>query len=435
MKTVNWNALNKQQKDECLQRPSGSSNDDIIEITRNIISTVRREGDAALRQYSLQFDGAALEDFLVSDQEFIEAKAEVSSEILEAIRFAIKRLTAYSKAQLPENFIFDSKDGVICERQYRPIQRVGLYVPGGTASLVSTLTMLAVPAQVAGCGQKILCSPPNKMGKISPFILAAAYECGISQVFKLGGAQAIAAMAYGTQSIPKVDKIFGPGNRFVTQAKMICSQDEKGASIDLPAGPSEILIIADSSANPIFVAADLLSQAEHDSDSQVLLLTTSEDFVAKVMACLQEQLSKLPRKEIATKALEKSIAIIVDSIPEAIEISNLYAPEHLSLQVQDPRQYICFIQNAGTVFLDKWTAESLGDYVTGANHVLPTAGFARMESGLSVLDFMKMIGVQEVTRTGFSKLGSYAQTLATLEQLQGHANAVTVRLNEIKQND
>jgi histidinol dehydrogenase len=431
MKKVYWNKLSKEQQKETLQRPSGSQSD-IVDVTMNIIETVKQDRDAALRKFTAQFDGVILDDFLVSNEEFEQARKDISSEDLEAIRFAIKRIKAYSQAQLPENLLYDSEDGVICERQYRAISRVGLYVPGGTASLVSTLTMLAIPAQVAGCENRILCTPPDKMGKISSSILQAAQECGITHVYKLGGAQAIAAMAYGTQTIPKVDKIFGPGNRFVTQAKIICSQDASGASIDMPAGPSEILIIADDNANASFVAADLLSQAEHDIVSQVVLLSNSEAFIDKVMISLQAQLKQLPRIAIATKAIANSVAIIVDSIEQAIIISNSYAPEHLSLQVQKPRQYLQSIQHAGTVFVGPWTAESLGDYVTGANHVLPTAGFARVNSGLSVLDFMKAIGIQEVSKSGLNKIGPYAQVLASLELLQGHANAVTLRLSESK---
>ncbi len=428
MKKVIWSELTTIEKNELLQRSAVSDDDILRQQTLSLIHQVREQGDEALIALTKQFDQVELTSLLVTEEEFAQARNEVSAQDLKTLRFAINRNKAYCTAQLPENWIYDSNDGVICERQWRAISRVGLYVPGGTACLFSTVIMVAIPALIAGCEQKVICTPPSKDGTIHPMLIVAAQECGINQIFKVGGAQAIAAMAYGTQSVPKVDKIFGPGNKWVTQAKLICSQNDSGVSIDLPAGPSEILVIADESANASFVAADLLSQAEHDIASQVILVSSSETVVEKVFACVKEQLEQLPRREIITKALAKSCAIIVNTIAEGINISNVYAPEHLSLQVENPRQYLSQIQNAGTVFLGNWTPETLGDFVTGANHVLPTAGGAKMRSGLSVLDFMKTVGVQEASQEGLLKLGPYAQRIAQVEQLQAHEVAVTIRL-------
>ncbi|MBN9288823.1 MAG: histidinol dehydrogenase [Gammaproteobacteria bacterium 39-13] len=430
MKKLFWNNLNAIEKKQLLQRPLSQNKDALQEKTQEIIREVKVQGDKALRTLTQQFDKVTLESIRVEPQAFEEARAKVSAKELEAIRFAIKRIGDYAQSQIPENWCYDSRDGVLCETQWRAIEKVGLYVPGGSAALVSTVMMLAVPARIAGCSVRVMCTPPAIDGCVNPYLLVAAQECAIENVYKIGGAQAIAAMAYGTQTIPKVDKIFGPGNNWVTQAKILCAQDAAGVSIDLPAGPSEILIIADESANPAFVAADLLSQAEHDKASQVFLVSLSETFVDEVKRCLETQIEKLPRQAIAIEALRQSAAIIVADINQAIEISNQYGPEHLSLQVESPRQYVSLINNAGTVFLGKWTPETLGDYVTGANHVLPTAGATRMWSGLSVLDFMKRVGIQEATKAGLKKLGPYAQCLAVIEQLGAHENAVTVRLQE-----
>lgn len=432
MKKLFWNNLSTVEKKQVLQRPLLASQDALKQQTLNIIQQVRAQGDNALKAFTQQFDGVTLESIQISADAFQAAREKVSTKDYEAIRFAAKRIADYARAQIPENVCYDSNDGAVCETQWRPIEKVGLYVPGGSAALVSTVLMLAVPARVAGCATRVICTPPDKDGNINPYLLVAALECGIENVYKIGGAQAIAAMAYGTQTIPKVDKIFGPGNKWVTQAKMLCAQDQSGVSIDMPAGPSEILIIADETANPVFVAADLLSQAEHDKASQVMLISPSETLVDKVKISLAEQLVKLPRRDIAEEALGNSAAILVNDINQAISISNLYGPEHLSMQVNNPRQYLSLIQQAGTVFLGPWTPETLGDYVTGANHVLPTAGATRSWSGLSVLDFMKRIGIQEATQAGLMKLGPYAQCLAAIEQLQAHENAVTVRLQEVR---
>ncbi|MBS0290523.1 MAG: histidinol dehydrogenase [Proteobacteria bacterium] len=431
MKKVVWNNLSNIERTQLLKRCTRNEGEAVYQQVFAIINQVRNQGDEALYAMTREFDKVNLSDFKVSDDELSNAAVSVTSDNLQAINFAIQRIMDYTEFQLPQNSYFNSQDGITLERLWRPISKVGLYVPGGSASLISTLMMLAIPAKVAGCSQIVLCTPPSKTGTIAPELLAAAKACGVSQIFKLGGAQAIAAMAYGTPTVPKVDKIFGPGNRFVTQAKILCSQDLNGASMDLPAGPSEIVVIADETANPAFIAADLLSQAEHDSASQVLLITTSAALVEKVLITLNQQLESLPRKTIASEALKKSAAIIVENIAQAIAICNDYGPEHLSLQIKQPRQCLDQLQNVGTVFIGQWTPETLGDYVTGANHVLPTAGAAKTFSGLSVLDFMKMIGVQEATWAGFNKLAKPAQTLAGLEQLQAHELAVTIR-QEVK---
>lgn len=359
----------------------------------------------------------------------MEARKQISPEAQAALTFAKERIEIFHQANYPEVVITETCTGVTCERQAKPIERVGLYIPGGSAPLVSTVLMLAVPASIAQCPVKIICTPPDTNGKIDPHILVAAELCGVQSVFKVGGAQAVAAMAYGTQSIPKVDKIFGPGNQWVTQAKMLVSQDPLGASIDMPAGPSELMVIADESANPEWVAADLLSQAEHGADSQVILVVTSLVLANKVANAVAEQVAVLPRQAIATQALMHSAIIVVETLANAIEIANQYAPEHLILAFDEAEVYKGDIQNAGAVFMGHWTPETAGDYVTGSNHVLPTNGFARSVSGLSILDFMKFIYFQTVTEAGMKIIGPHAEILAAIEGLDAHKQAVTKRLN------
>ncbi len=431
MRKVYWNNLSEEDKSTLLLRELPIEDEALTKQVAEIIQSVKTQGDLAIKAYTLAFDNVVIDNVVVMPAEFAKAEREISNEMLAAIEFAITRLSNNAKAQIPENTVVQTQDGVVCERQWRAIPRVGLYVPAGSASLVSTLLMLAVPANLVGCEQVVLCTPVRKDGSIAPEMLVAAKQCGIQQVFKVGGAQAIAAMAYGTQTIPKVDKIFGPGNCYVTQAKMLCGQTAQGASMDLPAGPSEIMVIADKNANVEFVAADLLSQAEHDIASQVFLLCDNENFINEVVKAIEVQIAQLPRRAIALASLQKSAAIVVDDLKQAIAISNLYAPEHLSLQINNPRSFVKDIQNAGTVFLGPWTAETLGDYVTGANHVLPTNGNARSYSGLSVLDFMKTVGVQEVSREGLKKLAPFATRFAQCEGLFAHENAITIRLNEV----
>lgn len=434
MKIVSSQGLNRNEVADLLARPFSNGNQALQQEVLKIMQLVKTQGDKAVISLTLQFDKIKLENIQVSQAEYIEAYDAVSIEDLELIRVAIKRIKAYHQAQIPDSFIFDSQDGIQCERQLRPIERVGLYIPAGSAPLISTVMMLAIPASIAGCKERIVCTPPDSKGKINPFLLVTAKECGIDFIAKIGGAQAVAAMAYGTESMSKVDKIFGPGNAWVTQAKMLCAQENQGVSIDMPAGPSELLIIADDSALPEFIAADLLSQAEHDVRSQVILITSSRMLAEKVQNCLDKQLMNLARQNIAAQALANGRIIITQSIAEAITLSNRYAPEHLSLQVENPEQYCAQIHNAGTVFMGCWTAESLGDYINGPNHVLPTGGFARSVSGLSVLDFMKWIGFQRVSLNGLKNVGPIAQCLAQMEELKGHENAVTLRLAEVMQN-
>lgn len=430
MKLYIWDTLSEVEKLKVLARPVLSSAADMLEKTNQIINQVRSTGDAALISLTEQYDRVYLDKLQVSTEEMTQAFNKVSSKNRNALEFAINRIEMNHQYQLPKALMTKTCEGVFCERQARPIQRVGLYIPGGTAPLVSTVLMLAVPAKIANCGLRILCTPPNQKGEIDPNILVAAQLCGIEKIFKLGGAQAIAAMAYGTESISKVDKIFGPGNAWVTQAKVLIAQDPMGASIDMPAGPSEVMVIADNYANADYVAADLLSQAEHGRDSQVMLVTFSEQFAKQVDQSIKFQLKQLPRKNIASEALLNSRFIIANDMDQAVSISNMYAPEHLILQVNSPETYIPQIQNAGAVFLGQWTPETVGDYVTGSNHVLPTFGYARSYSGLSVMDFMKFISFQTVTREGLKIIGPYAERLAEIEGLQGHKRAVTLRLEE-----
>ncbi|MGB6977169.1 MAG: histidinol dehydrogenase [Gammaproteobacteria bacterium] len=430
MQVAIWNQLQENEKVSILSRPIACSQDDIKQKVSHIIERVKMHGDQELLKLTREIDGASLEAVAVTPQEFADAKRKVSGKVIESLNFARSQISIYHQAQIPENLVVETYPGIVCERHARAIQRVGLYVPGGTAPLVSTLLMLAVPAKIAGCPIRILCTPPNINGVVNPAILVAAELCGIQQVYKLGGAQAIAAMAYGTESVPKVDKIFGPGNTWVTAAKQLVSQDFRGASIDLPAGPSELMVIADKNAVSDYVAADLLSQAEHDINSQVMLLTTCQHLQKKIAISLAELSLKLPRKAITQKSLANSWAIVVDTIEQAIGISNEYAPEHLLLHLSNPRQLMPAIQNAGAVFLGAWTPETLGDYITGSNHVLPTYGYARSYSGLSLTDFMKFISFQTVTQQGLRAVGKMAKQLADLEGLDAHAQAVTLRLKK-----
>jgi len=422
-----WDKLSRVEKNQLLARPAVDTSDVVSRVSA-IIHQVKTEGDVALFALTSRYDHVSLLTLEVGEDEWREAKEQVTSAELAAIEFAQARIEIYHSQQLPRVQAVETVDGVHCERQPRPIQRVGLYIPGGSAPLVSSVLMQGIPARLANCSVCILATPPNKSGKVDPRILIAAELCGIKRVFKVGGAQAIAAMAYGTESIPKVDKIFGPGNSWVTQAKMLVSKDANGAAIDMPAGPSELMVIADDKANPDFVAADLLSQAEHGPDSQVLLVALSEAFAQRVKMALEAQVAVLTRREIAEKSLQHCRLIVVDDISKAIAVSNDYAPEHLILQVEDAAAYVSQVQHAGAVFVGPWAPETVGDYVTGSNHVLPTSGYARTWSGLSVTDFMKFISVQYVTREGLQNMGPYAEALATIEGLDAHKNAVAIRL-------
>jgi histidinol dehydrogenase len=397
-----------------------------------IVATVRRDGDAALLRYAQQFDGAALGQLQVDAEEFAAAHAALPPAALAALRTAIANVTAFHRAQLPAEIRMEIQPGVLCERLVRPIQAVGLYVPAGSAPLPSTAIMLAVPAQLAGCPQRVLCTPAGSDGQADPAILVAAQLCGIEQVFKIGGAQAIAAMAYGTATVPKVAKIFGPGNRWVAAAKQWVANDPDGAALDLPAGPSEVMVIADDSADASFVAADLLAQAEHDPGAQVLLVTTSCTLAECVAATIQLRVPALARRAILHQSLKVARLIVVPDLRTAVQVAEQYAPEHLLIQTRAPRELLAAITTAGSVFLGSWSPETMGDYCSGTNHVLPTFGYARAYSGLAVGDFLRGMTVQELSAAGLQALGPVAVTLARLEGLEAHAAAVELRLDSLR---
>lgn len=431
LKQIIWQDLSNAEQRKILQRPL-TANSASREKVQQIIDRVRQEGDAALKALTLQFDKVALENLKVTEYEFAQAEKNITAEARSALQLAAKQIETFHRAQLPNAIKVTTAPGIYCEMQYRAIEKVGLYVPGGTARLPSAVLMLGIPAKLAGCHLRILCSPPRPDDSMDPHILFAAQLCGIENVYKIGGAQAIAAMAYGTATIPKVDKIFGPGNSWVTQAKILVAQDSSGANYDSPAGPTEQMVIADKNANSAFIAADLLSQAEHGVDSQVIFASDSEPMLQQVNKAIEQQLKTLPRKEIAQKALENSYGVLVPSISAAIEISNQYAPEHLILQVENPRQYIEKIQAAGSVFLGPWASESVGDYASGTNHVLPTYGYARSWSGLSLQAFLHSITFQELTPEGLNYIAPTVATLASLEELEGHRRAVMIRAEALK---
>ena len=428
MKTLLWKNLSARQRTDALARPAQSARPQIATDVARIITDVRRNGDASLRRLTAKFDGVRLSSLRVTETEFAVAEKSLSRADRAALRAAYHNLRRFHSAQRPAALRVETQPGIVCEKLVRPIGRVGLYVPGGSAPLFSTALMLGVPSQLAGNPVRALCTPPGRDGRVSPWILCAARLCGIRDVFKVGGAQAIAALAYGTSSVPKCDKVFGPGNAFVTEAKLQVSRAAAGAAIDLPAGPSELMVIADNSADPSFVAADLLSQAEHGADSQVVLIALSAKFAARVQAELARQLADLPRAAIARRALAGSRFIVGANLAEAATIANAYAPEHLIFQVKNPRALLAAITTAGSVFLGAWTPESLGDYASGTNHVLPTYGWARSCSGLGLADFLRSMTVQTATPRGLLKLGPIVERLALAENLTAHQRAVRVRL-------
>ena len=428
IQTHNWSAVDEQQRDAILQRPAVADDASIRAGTAAIIDDVRRNGDTALRRLTAEYDRAVIRDLRVSGEELDRAEKTLTPEQLDAIDLAIDNVGKFHRAQIQAEIRVETMQGVLCERVSHPIDAVGLYVPAGTAPLPSAAIMLAVPAQIAGCPVRVLATPPRPDGEADPAVLVAASRAGVREIYKVGGAQAIAAMAYGTETVPKVAKIFGPGNAWVTSAKTQVSSDPAGAAIDMPAGPSEVLVIADEHASAEFVASDLLAQAEHGVDSQVILVTTSIETGTQVVRQIEDQLEQLSRADIARGALENSRIIIVDDIPTATEVSNRYAPEHLILQITEPRKQLAEIRNAGSVFVGQWTPESVGDYCSGTNHVLPTYGFARTYSGLGVDQFMRQMTVQELSREGLENLGAAVVSLAGLEGLDAHAAAVTRRL-------
>ena len=432
MRILDWNNLDEPGRREALARPQFQVEQHLARHARDVIAQVRRDGDAALRSLTERFDRVWLESNVVTPREFAEARDALTRDQIAALGRAIANVQRFHEAQIPRPIVLETEPGVRCEEIIRPIATAGLYVPGGTASLPSSVIMLGVPARLAGCPQRILCTPPQPGGTAHPAVLAAAQLCGIDAVFKVGGAQAVAALAYGTESIPKVDKIFGPGNGWVTAAKQLVAHDPQGAACDLPAGPSEVLVLADAEARADFVAADLLAQAEHDTLAQAMLVTDSRSLAEGVSAWLHRQRRELKRQGILAHSLGACRGILVPDLDAGIELVNAYAPEHLILQVRKPRRWLGNIRSAGSVFLGEWSPETLGDYCSGTNHVLPTYGHARAVSGLSVRDFIKTIVVQEVSPVGLRALGPTAIALAELEGLDGHANAVARRLAAVR---
>ncbi len=428
MKRIVWNDLDTTARAECLARPGADGQAEIEAAVGRVFEQVRADGDTALRALTRRFDGVELAAFEVTADEFAVAVAGVPASLREALAQARERLITWHRAGMASEFEVETAPGVSCGRILRPIRRVGLYVPAGTAPLPSTALMLGVPAALAGCEEVVLCTPPRADGSADPAVLAAASLCGIRRVFKLGGAQAIAAMALGTDSVPRCDKLFGPGNRYVTAAKQLAAMMAGGPAIDMPAGPSEVLVIADAGAPPVHVASDLLSQAEHGPDSQVILLTDDAALVDAVQVEVLRQLAQLPREAIATRALEFARLVLVQSLEEAFAISNDYAPEHLILALRQPRAWLAKVQSAGSVFLGDYAPEGLGDYCSGTNHVLPTNGAARAWSGVSVASFQKTISLQEVSREGLALIGPCAVEIARAEGLEAHAQSVLRRL-------
>ena len=401
----------------------------LFDTVRSVLDDVRERGDEAVKEYEARFDKVDLSALRVSEEEMREAEHLVPDDLRQAIRRAKENIERFHASQHFEGKKVETAPGVVCWQKAVAIEKVGLYIPGGTAPLFSTVLMLAVPARIAGCGEIVLCTPPGKDGKVHPAILFAAEVAGVSRIFKAGGIQAIAAMAYGTESVPKVYKIFGPGNQYVTAAKQLVSL--KDVAIDMPAGPSEVEVIADETANPDFIAADFLSQAEHGADSQAILVTASEAIVEPVVKAIREQVERLPRKEITEKALSHSRVIVLRNQEEVIDFTNQYAPEHLIIQTRDFASIAERIENAGSVFLGPYTPESAGDYASGTNHTLPTNGYAKAYSGVNLDSFIKKITFQEITADGIRALGDTIRTMAANERLEAHRNAVTIRLNTL----
>lgn len=428
---IDWQTLDANQQSEALRRPVMADDEKLQGSVEKIIRVVGESGDDALRVFTGRFDGVELEDFKVTSGEKEAALQTLDAKVKQAIDIAYDMIRDFHRAQIQDDIEVETLPGVKCTLRLRPLQSVGLYVPGGATPLTSTALMLGVPAQLAGCPQTVLVSPPNRKGQMAPEIIYAASKCGVDDLYKVGGAQAIAALAVGTETIPAVDKIFGPGNRYVTEAKRQVSLIQGRVGIDMPAGPSEVLVIADENADPGFVAADLLSQAEHGPDSQVVLVSNDEEIIAKVKAEVKAQLSNLSRWKIASEALRHARYILVSDIDQAVEVSNRYAPEHLILNVEAAESYLEKIIHAGSVFLGPWTPESAGDYASGTNHVLPTYGYARFTDSLSLKDFQKRSTVQKITRAGLTALSECITTLADSEGLDAHANAVSIRLKGV----
>ncbi|EGQ7643816.1 histidinol dehydrogenase [Vibrio cholerae] len=428
MRTVVWQSLSEAQQESILERPAITEGANITAAVAQVIAKVRSEGDAALFELTEKFDRVKPASLRVSREEMDAAAERLSETMKQALEQAYNNISKFHKAQKAQPIKVETMPGVVCEQVTRPINKVGLYIPGGSAPLPSTVLMLGVPAQIAGCRKVVLCSPPP----IADEILYVAKLCNIDEVYNLGGGQAIAAMAYGTETVTKVDKIFGPGNAYVTEAKRQVSNDFRGAAIDMPAGPSEVLVIADETADADFIAADLLSQAEHGPDSQVVLVTPSPVLADQVTDAVQKQLKVLSRASIAEKALASSLIIIAESLTQAVSISNYYGPEHLIVQTRNPRELVPLLDNAGSIFLGDWSPESVGDYASGTNHVLPTYGYTRTYSSLGLADFSKRMTVQELTADGLQLLAPTVVTMAEAEGLDAHKRAVTIRVEKLQ---
>ncbi len=422
-----WSELSVAEQEALLLRPAGDASDNLLAV-QTIIEDVRRGGDEALLALNERFDGIRPQALRVPKKQLQQASGEIDADLGVAIAEASGRIRSFHAADIPRAKSVETAAGLLCSVHYQPLSPIGLYIPGGSAPLISTILMLAIPAQLAGCDEIVLCTPPGSDGSVAAQMLAAAYGCGIDVVFAVGGAQAIAAMAYGTESIPRCNKVFGPGNSWVTTAKQLVSQDARGCAIDMPAGPSEVLVIADAGAGVEFTAWDLLSQAEHGPDSQVLLLTDSADFASKVAARLEAIAPNLPRAEILQQSLQAARLVVIDDLDEAIRISNSYAPEHLILNTASAPAMAREVRHAGSVFVGRWTPESLGDYCSGTNHVLPTNGWAKSFGALGVTDFMRRTTFQEASRDALAIVGPTAEILAASEGLEAHRMAVHVRL-------
>lgn len=420
---------NAEQWNELAKRKTVATAD-LNETVKAVFNDIQKNGIKAVKKYTNYFDGVSIENFVVTPSEIENAVTQIPTELKNAIQIAADNISKFHSSQKEVPTKIETTSGVFCWRESRAIDTIGIYIPGGTAPLFSTVLMLAIPAKLAGCKNIILCSPPDKNGNINPAILYAAQLTGVTQMYKVGGIQAIAALTFGTDEIPKVSKIFGPGNQYVTAAKQYAQQ--LGLAIDMPAGPSELLVIADETCDPEFVASDLLSQAEHGGDSQVILVTNSQEIVAKVSVAIEKQKAVLPRQATVEKALENSRALIFETIQTAIEFSNFYAPEHLILAIENAEDKIEFIENAGSIFLGNYSCESAGDYASGTNHTLPTNGYAKNYSGVSLDSFVKKITIQKLTSQGIQNLGPTIEIMAAAEQLDAHKNAVSIRLKKIQ---
>ncbi|MBX7231240.1 MAG: histidinol dehydrogenase [Bdellovibrionales bacterium] len=431
LKIYQWKELSPKEQKICLARAKANPDTNIKQNVSDIIQAVQNQGDSAVLKLTAKFDKVKIPQLKYSPPEHLPP---IDSQLIQSLQTAIQNISKFHSQQIPQPFQIETSPGIICHKKYQPLQRVGIYIPGGTAPLLSTLMMLAIPAKIANCPEIVMVTPPSPEGELNPVIQWLAKTLSINEIYLCGGAQAIAALAYGTESLQKVDKIFGPGNTYVTEAKIQVSLDPMGTAIDMPAGPSEVLIIADDTSRPDFVAADLLSQAEHDELSQVILVSPSSQLIHNVNQELQKQLTQLPRRDIATQALSSSRALLTEDISQALHISNLYAPEHLILAQKDAVKIVPQVIHAGSVFIGPWSSESLGDYASGPNHVLPTYGFARSHSGIGVESFMKSTTFQEVTPQGLLQIAQTVECLAEAEGLIAHARSVKLRREKLQGN-